>query len=84
MSCFFYILSSKQIDKYYLGHTCEDLTSRIQKHLTNHKGFTAKTKDWKLVYFEEYPTKSEAYQRERHVKSWKSKKKIIELIQNKI
>ena len=34
MQRYFYILSSQQSDKYYLGHTCDDLTARIQKDLT--------------------------------------------------
>tara|TARA_R100000479_G_scaffold144677_1_gene80115 strand:- start:439 stop:552 length:114 start_codon:yes stop_codon:yes gene_type:complete len=36
-----------------------------------------------LVYFEEYNDKKEAFSRERQVKSWKSKKRIKELIESK-
>ncbi|SFB54923.1 putative endonuclease [Algoriphagus aquimarinus] len=48
--------------------------------MSSHSGFTAKSKDWKLVYHEEFDDKNAAYLRERIVKSWKSKKKVIELI----
>ena len=48
--------------------------------LYNHKGFTGKAKDWQVVYSEEFENKHDAYERERQVKSWKSKKKIDELI----
>ena len=80
MACHFYILHSILLDKFYVGHTCETLAERLRKHLSNHSGFTAKAKDWKLVHYEEFPDKHTAYKKERTVKSWKSKKKIIELI----
>jgi putative endonuclease len=83
MACNFYILYSPVLDKFYLGHTCEPLEERLRKQLANHSGFTGKCKDWKIVYSEEFLDKSAAYQRERAVKAWKSKKKVIELIQNK-
>ena len=79
---YFYILYSKQLDSYYAGHT-NNIESRIKKHLSNHKGYTAKAKDWILVFSENYTTKSEAYNRELEIKNWKSKNKIIQLI-NKI
>ncbi len=75
---FFYILYSTSIDKYYVGHT-SDLPERLRKHNTNHKGFTGKTSDWKIVYSEQFATKSEAFAREREVKAWKSRKRIIAL-----
>ncbi len=54
---------------FYLGHTSMSVSERLAKHLTNHKGFTAKTKDWEVVYVETFQSKSEAYQREKHVKN---------------
>jgi putative endonuclease len=74
-----YILYSKDLDKFYVGHTGEDLGERLRKHLSNHDGYTAKAKDWSLVYSENLQTKEEAYQREREIKSWKSKSRIIKL-----
>ena len=47
--CYTYILYSETLDKFYIGHTCENLNERLTKHLSNHKGFTAKVKDWKIV-----------------------------------
>ena len=79
---FFYILYSKQLDKFYIGH-CQNIQDRLDRHLTNHKGFTAKAKDWKIVYTEDFQDKSQAYARERQVKKWKSKAAILELIQHK-
>ena len=79
---YFYILYSEQLDRFYVGH-CQDLEQRLERHLSNHKGFTAKAKDWEIVYSEEFPSKSLAYARERQVKNWKSKKAILELIDHK-
>ncbi len=77
---YFYILYSQSLDKYYLGHTTEELEERLRKHLSNHKGYTARAKDWEIVYSEEFATKKEAYAREREVKRWKSRNKIEQLI----
>jgi putative endonuclease len=74
-----YIIFSKYLDKYYIGHTA-DLQKRLVKHLANHKGFTGKANDWVIVFQESYSTKEEAYQREREIKKWKSRKMIEKLI----
>ena len=80
--CYTYILHSESLDKFYIGHTCENLNERLRKHLSNHKGFTSKIKDWKIVYFETLENKSLAYKRELEIKSWKSKTKIKKLLDN--
>jgi len=79
MEHFVYIIYSNLTDKYYVGHT-NNLEKRIGKHNTNHKGFTGKNNDWNLVYSENYPTKIDAYAREREIKRWKSRKLIEKLI----
>jgi putative endonuclease len=75
----FYILHSQHLDRYYIGHT-SDLTEQLKKHNTHHKGFTGKTNDWKVVYTEEYETKSAAFHREPQVKKWKSREEVEKLI----
>jgi putative endonuclease len=75
-----YILYSIAANKYYIGHTSEDIGERVRKHLSNHDGFTSHYKDWELKYTEKFETKSEAYQRELEIKSWKSKSRIAKLI----
>jgi putative endonuclease len=76
---FFYILFSEGLNKYYIGHTA-NLEERIKKHNSNHKGFTGKLSDWKVVYCEEFSSKSLAYAREREIKNWKSRTRIEKLI----
>lgn len=68
--------------KYYVGYT-SNIEDRLKKHLANHKGFTGKSKDWVVVYTETFDKKEDAYSREREVKKWKSKKKIMELLNTK-
>jgi len=75
-----YILHSLAKDKFYIGYTA-NLTERIIRHNQKSKGFTGSTNDWVLVYHEELISQSEAIQRERQIKSWKSKVKIKELIE---
>ena len=76
---YLYIIFSEALNKYYIGHTA-NIQERIRKHNTNHKGFTGKANDWKLAYSEEYMDKSQAYKRERQLKSWKNKSRIEQLI----
>ncbi|WP_228426453.1 GIY-YIG nuclease family protein [Chryseobacterium carnipullorum] len=58
MYYYLYLLYSQSLDKYYVGHSSEDLKERLRKHLSHHKGFTSKAKDWIIVYFEILNSKS--------------------------
>ena len=53
-----YIIYSKVLDRFYIGYTSESAEKRLQKHLSNHDGFTAKAKDWVIVFTELFETKS--------------------------
>lgn len=79
MGFYVYILYSKQLNKFYIGHTGEKIEGRIRKHLSSHKGFTARAKDWELFYIETHSTKSLAYRREMEIKKKKSREYIIAL-----
>ncbi len=75
---FAYILYSRSIDRYYIGHT-SNLEIRLQNHLFGSTRFTSQTNDWELIYSEEYATKGEAMKREAHIKKMKSRMFIMEL-----
>jgi len=66
-----YILKSESTDKLYIGQTT-NLEERLQRH-NNKVGksrYTYKQKGpWKLIYSEQYNTRSDAMRRERFLKS---------------
>ena len=71
---FTYILYSETTQHYYIGHT-HDLTLRLERH---NEGWSRSTKSgapWRIVYFEEYYTKSEANKR-----NWKLSERKVESI----
>ena len=80
MSYHVYILYSSLRDRYYIGYTGDDMQERLRRHNSNHKGFSGKTGDWKVVYVEVYSIKEAATRREREIKSWKSRKMIERLL----
>ena len=41
---------------------------RLNKHLSNHKGFTSKAKDWQLVHKESFHEKSKALKKRDAIK----------------
>jgi putative endonuclease len=80
MPYYVYILFSEQRDKYYIGFTSDTLENRLRKHNSEHKGFTGKSEDWKIVHIEEFDNKQAAMKRETEIKKWKSRKRLELLI----
>ncbi|MBV6403683.1 MAG: hypothetical protein GFGODING_00427 [Flavobacteriales bacterium] len=76
----FYILYSATLDRYYVGHTAGPLEERLRRHMSGHRGWTGKAKDWRVVHREEFADKGSAYAREREVKSWKSRSRVEVLV----
>ncbi len=79
MYYYVYILYSKSHDKYYIGQTA-DVDNRLTRHNSGGVKSTKPYRPWEMVYTEEYATLSESMAREKQLKSWKSKVKIIELV----
>ena len=75
-----YILYSHKKDRYYIGSTSDEISERLRRHNSNHKGFTGGVGDWQLCYHEEFETITEARYREKQFKKWKSRLRIEELI----
>jgi putative endonuclease len=78
-----YILFSKTANKYYIGHT-DYVQRRLSEHndpLANMGKFCSKNGPWEIVYTEsDFATRADAMKREKQIKSWKSRKKIEELV----
>ena len=80
MPHFVYVLKSLKDQKYYIGETA-DIQARLDFH---NKGLQRSTKGrtpFKLVYSEEFETRSEALKREKEIKSWKGGIKFQALLQ---
>ena len=74
-----YILFSSSIDKYYVGYT-NDLERRLTEHNRKKGKYTDGGIPWRLVHQEEYESKSEAMNREKFIKSQKSRQYILSII----
>ena len=80
-----YILYSQSADKFYIGQTPD-----VQKRLWEHNNpfekskFTAKFIPWEIIlFFPVSPARADAMKIEKFIKSQKSKKFILKLIENK-
>ena len=74
-----YILFSSSIDKYYVGYT-NDLERRLTEHNRKKGKYTDGGIPWRLVHQEEYESKIEAMNREKFIKSQKSRQYILSII----
>jgi putative endonuclease len=74
-----YILHSKSFNRYYVGYT-NDIARRLTEHNRIKGKFTDVGIPWILVYTESFASKKEAMDREKFIKSRKSKSFIRELI----
>ena len=69
---FIYVIRSESSGKLYKGQT-DNLNRRIDAHNKGLSKYTNKRGPWKLVYSEEYDTRSEALKREKFLKSGKGR-----------
>jgi len=76
---YLYILQSEKTGRYYVGST-GDLLDRLRRHNSGYSKATKAGVPWKLVYTEEFVTKSDAYRREVEIKAWKSRVLIEDLV----
>ncbi|MGE5418870.1 MAG: GIY-YIG nuclease family protein [Chloroflexota bacterium] len=74
-----YILYSEKLNRYYVGYT-NDFERRITEHNRIKGKYTDTGIPWILVYSEEHIDKKAAMEREKFIKSRKSKQFIIDLI----
>ncbi len=77
---FTYILYSINYDRFYIGH-CENLEMRLQRHNQKIVASTKNYVPWECVYFEIFPARINANQRELEIKKKKSRKYIEWLLQ---
>jgi putative endonuclease len=72
MPYFVYVLKSESTGSSYTGHT-SNLEKRLVEHNNGKSISTRSGRPWRLVYKEQYTTRSEAASRERYFKSVKGR-----------
>ena len=74
-----YVLRSIKFGKYYIGST-NNIINRLKKHNSGLVKSTKSFKPWKLAYSKVYNTRSEAFKREKYLKSLKKRSAIEKII----
>jgi len=75
-----YVLKSLKNNRLYTGST-SNLNKRIKQHSLGLSKYTKLTRPFRLIYKEEYKSRTEAYRRELFLKSGKGReflKKILD------
>jgi tRNA/rRNA methyltransferase len=72
----FYVYMLRRADgSYYVGHT-DDLEKRVAAHKTGDiAGYTRSRRPVQLVFHEDFPSRDDAFLRERQLKGWSRRKK---------
>lgn len=81
MRSWLYILKNEETGRFYIGSTT-DLSRRLKEHIKGKTRTTRLLKTFTLIYTEEFNNILEAREREKKLKSYKSKKYIEWLIHN--
>ena len=76
---FLHILQCETTGRFYIGQT-QDVPERLAYHNANYSKSLKNRGPWRLVYTEQYKTRSEAMLRERQLKSWKDRRMIERLL----
>jgi putative endonuclease len=76
---FLYILQSETSGSFYVGST-RDLDARLARHNSGKVASTRSKRPWKLVYSEQFTSRSQARYREIQIKSWKNPSYMIKTL----
>ena len=77
MAFYVYIVASRRNGTIYIGST-DDLARRIWEHKTKARDGFSKTYGCdRLVWFETFPSRADAFTRERRLKEWRRSWKLM-------
>ena len=76
-----YVLESLSHHTRYVGST-DNVSKRFEEHNKGKCRYTKGRSPWKLIYTEEFKTRSEAMQREKFLKSGKGREFLDTLFKN--
>ena len=79
MPYFVYILRSERDGKQYIGCT-SDLAERLRRHNRGQVRATKHRAPWRLVHVEKYAEQTEAFLREKFLKSWAGRIELGKLV----
>src|SRR5260221_405965 len=71
MIYFVYILISQKDNSFYIGQT-NNIDDRLKRHNAGQERYTKTKVPWKLFWFIQVPSRSEAMRLERNIKNFKS------------
>ena len=74
-----YILYSLSLKRYYVGYTSTTMVDRMSHHLSDHKGYTSRAKDWEVKYTYSLQSKGDALQLENKIKKRGAKRYLADL-----
>ena len=77
-----YVLYSPKFNRIYIGQTF-NIDQRLHDHKKGYSKATSFTDDWEVIYSEEYSSRSEAFKRERQLKTAKGRSYLWEIIKKK-
>ena len=82
MKMFFIYIIESEVDKsLYVGQT-NNIEDRFRRHNAGRNRYTKTKAPWKLLYFKEYETRSEAMKVEKYLKRFKKRNLILKWIQD--
>ena len=70
-----YVLRSEKDGRFYVGMT-DNLERRLKEHNSGKTKSTKGYRPWNLFFYEEYPSRTEARQREKYLKGGSGKEYI--------
>lgn len=76
-----YILYSEKFDRYYVGQT-NNIVNRVHRHNAGYVKSTKPFRPWKLVCQIDLEDRKSSVALEHKIKSYKSRKKVEEIIKN--
>ena len=77
-----YLIQSNLDNSYYIGQT-NNLEKRLLDHNEGLSKYTSRKRPWKMVYYEEFETRTEAIKRERFLKQQRNSFFYKSLYENK-
>jgi len=81
---FTYVLYSSTFNKIYVGQSA-DINQRLKTHnSSDNTGWTSHFQPWKMIYFEEFSSRTEAMKRENELKTARGRLFVWELVKAKL